>query len=87
MLLRLSTLMEVTVAKGDVHVSQRDAGGWEVKREGASRASSTHQTQAEAWNAGRKVAQGAKSEAYLHGRDGKIRERNTYGHDPTRSKG
>ena len=61
--------------------------GWRVEEEGSSRASSTHKTQAAAWKAGRSAARRSKSEALLHGRDGKIRERNSYGNDPRRSKG
>jgi hypothetical protein len=74
------------MAQGDVHVSQ-GGKGWEVKVEGSSRARSSHATQAEAWKAGKQVARRAKCEAFLHGRDGKIREGNTYGHDPGRRKG
>ena len=72
--------------KGDIHVVQSDRG-WRVEAEGSSRARSTHPTQAEAWKAGKQAAKRAKSEAILHGRDGKIRDRNTYGNDPSRTKG
>lgn len=74
------------MANGDVHIS-KSRTGWEVKVEGTARARSTHDTQAQAWKAGREVARRAKAEAFLHGRDGKIRERNSYGRDPRRSKG
>ncbi len=67
--------------KGDVHVTPGD-DGWRVKAEGASRARSIHDTQAAAWDAAREVAKQNKSEAFLHGRDGRIRERNTYRRDP-----
>jgi DNA gyrase/topoisomerase IV subunit A len=75
--------------QGDVHVVSGDKG-WLVEVEGSGakrRARSTHRTQAAAWKEAKKVARGSKSEALLHGRDGKIRERNTYGHDPRRAKG
>jgi Uncharacterized protein conserved in bacteria (DUF2188) len=52
-----------------------------------SRASSTHEKQADAWDAARDIAKRNDSEALLHGRDGKIRERNTYGRDPHPPKG
>ncbi len=32
--------------------------------------------------AGRAIARNNKSELLVHGRDGKIRERSTFGHDP-----
>ncbi len=61
--------------------------GWAVKKEGSGRASSTHSTQAEAWKEARRLARGTEGEAFLQGQDGKIRARNTYGHDPRRIKG
>jgi Uncharacterized protein conserved in bacteria (DUF2188) len=55
---------------------------WTVKREGAQRASSLHDTQAEAEKAGRPLARTDQTEFYLHGRDGQIREKDSYGNDP-----
>jgi hypothetical protein len=72
--------------KGDVHVVPSDAG-WRVEVEGQSRASGTHTTQSAAWDQARSIAERNQSEALLHGRNGQIRERNTYGHDPRRTKG
>jgi hypothetical protein len=72
--------------KGDVHVVQGEKG-WRVQVEGASGARSTHRRQAAAAKAGRQVARNNQSELLVHGRDGKIRERNTYGTDPRRTKG
>jgi len=61
--------------------------GWQVKGAGNERATSIHGTQAEAWAESRARAQQSHGEAYLTGRNGQIRERNTYGHDPRSSKG
>jgi hypothetical protein len=72
--------------QGDVHVV-RGSSGWQVRVEGSTRASSIHNTQADAAVAGRNIARKNKSELLVHGRDGKIRERSTYGHDPRRTKG
>lgn len=66
---------------------QRPDGKWESKAEGAKRASKVTDTQAEAWAHSRQKAAEKKGEAYLKGRDGKIRERNTYGKDPYPPKG
>lgn len=66
---------------------QRPDGKWESKREGADRASKVTDTQAEAWKHSKQRAAGTKGEALLKGRDGKIRERNTYGKDPYPPKG
>jgi ATP-binding cassette, subfamily B, bacterial len=72
--------------KRDVHVVPSDKG-WRVEVEGQSRASGTHETQQAAWQQAKQIAQRRKSAALLHGRNGQIRKRNTYGHDPGRTKG
>jgi len=61
---------------------QRADGKWESKTEGAERASKVTETQAEAWEYSKEKARSNKTEAFLKGKDGKIRERNTYGADP-----
>jgi hypothetical protein len=63
------------------------ANGWSVRRAGASRASSTHATQQEAIAAATTIARNQRTELYIHGRDGRIRERNSYGNDPLPPKG
>ncbi|MFA6965534.1 DUF2188 domain-containing protein [Bosea sp. (in: a-proteobacteria)] len=60
---------------------------WSVRRAGASRASGTFETQREAIDRGRSIAQNQGTELYIHGRDGRIRERNSYGDDPFPPKG
>jgi hypothetical protein len=67
--------------KPPVHVVPHD-GDWAVRREGAERVSSTHPTQAAAEAAGRATARAEHTEFLLHGRDGQIRERDSYGIDP-----
>lgn len=56
--------------------------GWAVKGAGNQRASSVHDTQAEAIEVARNIAINQASEMLIHGRNGQIRERNTYGKDP-----
>lgn len=56
--------------------------GWAVKPEGGQRASSIHRTQAEAIARGREIAQNQKTELFIHGRDGRIRARDSHGADP-----
>lgn len=60
---------------------------WAVKGAGNSKATSIHSTQAEAIKDAREIAQNQKSEMFIHGTDGQIRERNTYGNDPFPPKG
>lgn len=62
-------------------------GQWAVKGEGNERATSLHNTQAEAIAAGRAIAINQKSELIIQGVDGKIREKNSYGNDSFPPKG
>lgn len=62
--------------------SPRKDGSWSVKRSGTNRVASVHNTQAEAWKETRRLARGSGSEAFLKGKDGKIRASNTYCNDP-----
>jgi hypothetical protein len=71
----------VTNSKKPVHVVPHD-DGWAVEREGAKRVSSVHSTQAEAEQAGRTTARNEETEFLLHGKNGQIRERDSYGNDP-----
>lgn len=61
--------------------------GWGVRTAGASKVSATFPTQSEAEKVGRERAKRQGTELYIHGRDGRIRERNSYGHDPVPPKG
>ena len=68
------------------HVVPGD-GKWRVVRSGASRASGTYDTQQEAVDKARELAKNQQTELYIHGKDGRIRERNSYGNDPHPPKG
>ncbi|AJR23362.1 DUF2188 domain-containing protein [Sphingobium sp. YBL2] len=57
-------------------------GGWAVKGAGNSRATSVHETQAQAIEAARNIARNQESELLIHGRNGQIRERDSFGNDP-----
>jgi len=63
------------------HVVKR-SGGWAVVGEGNSRDTSIHPTQQEAIERAREIAVNQQSEVLIHGEDGKIRDRNSYGNDP-----
>lgn len=63
------------------------AEGWAVKSPGSSRAASVHSTQKSAIEAARSTAIKNSSEMLVHGENGRIRERNTYGKDPYPPKG
>ena len=57
-------------------------GNWAVRAEKARRITAEFKTQREAFNFGRGIAQNQGEELFLHGKDGRIRERNSYGQDP-----
>ena len=69
------------MAKKSVHVVPRD-DGWAVVRSEAQRDSSHHDTQQDAIDAGRNTARREGTELFIHGRNGQIRDRNSYGNDP-----
>lgn len=60
---------------------------WSVRKAGASRASKTFETQREAIADGKTKAKKQGTELFIHGRDGRIRERESYGKDPFPPKG
>ena len=72
--------------KKNQHVVPHESG-WAVRGAGSERASSVHSTQREAIGAARKAAIRQGSEMLIHGENGRIRERNTYGKDPYPPKG
>lgn len=56
--------------------------GWAVKREGATRAGSVHDTKKEAMQVGRERAKRAGVELVEQGKTGQIRDSDSYGRDP-----
>lgn len=60
---------------------------WQVKGEGNTKATEIFDTQREAIKRAREIAINKQGELFIHGRDGKIRERNSYGNDPFPPKG
>lgn len=75
------------MSKNSQHVVSNASGGWDVKRSGSERASKHFNTQGEAIAWAKQVAKNQKTELYVHGKDGKIREKNSYGNDPHPPKG
>lgn len=69
------------------HVTPHKDGGWQVKGAGNSKATARTQTQSEAIKIARDIAINNKSEVVIHGQNGRIREKNSYGNDPYPPKG
>jgi uncharacterized protein YdaT len=55
---------------------------WAVKGEGNKRATVIVKTQKEAIQVAKEIAKNQESEAVIHGRDGRIRDKDSYGKDP-----
>ena len=61
--------------------------GWAVKCAGSPKATKVFGTQEQAIKRGREIARNQQSELLIHGRDGRIREKNSFGRDPYPPKG
>ncbi len=62
-------------------------GKWAVRRSGAERASGVYLTQEEAVRRARELARNQGAELYIHGRDGRIRDRASYGNESLPARG
>lgn len=72
----------------DYSVYRNEDGTWRGKRDGASRASVSGQTQQEVIDQTRELAKKSKGELSVHRRDnGQIRDKWSYGNDPRNTKG
>lgn len=69
------------------HVTPHPKGGWQVRGAGNTRATKRTVTQAEACSIARSIAINQKSEVVVHGRNGRIRAKDSYGNDPFPPKG
>ncbi|KAF5046568.1 hypothetical protein DSECCO2_469330 [anaerobic digester metagenome] len=58
------------------------SSGWGVLGENNSRITKNYNTQKEAIKKAREIAIKQQSEVLIHGKNGKIRDRNSYGNDP-----
>ena len=69
------------MARKEVHtVPSASGSGWDNKVGG--KLESHHRTQAVAIEQGRKMAIDLETEHYIHGTNGRVRDKNSYGNDP-----
>ncbi len=61
--------------------------GWVIKGADNSKATKVTNTQKEAIKIANEIARNQKSETVIHGRNGKFRDKNSYGNDPYPPKG
>jgi uncharacterized protein YdaT len=69
------------------HVTPHKDGGWQVKGAGNERATVRTTTQSDAIRIAKGIATNQHSEVVIHGENGRIREKNSYGNDPFPPKG
>ena len=77
-----SSVRKYVSALDGQHVTPDGKSDWQVKRGGCARASKVFTTQQDAIAYARTVAMNQQTELFIHGRNGQIRERNTYKNDP-----
>lgn len=65
----------------------KHSNGWAVKGAGNVKATKVTSTQAEAIKMAKQIAVNQGSELLIHGKNGQIREKNTYGEDSYPPKG
>lgn len=70
----------------NIHVVH-DGEQWKVKQENAMRSSGNFETQREAIDRARQIAQNKGQEVAIHGLDGRIRAKHSYGNDTYPPKG
>jgi hypothetical protein len=66
----------------DIHVVKNPDGGWDARK--SSRVLSTSRTQANAIKKGKAWALRNRVDLVVHGRDGKIRSKDSYGNESPR---
>ncbi|WP_046174931.1 DUF2188 domain-containing protein [Domibacillus indicus] len=70
----------------DQHILKHEQG-WQVKGSGNTKATKLFETQQEAKQFAKEKAKNQHSEVVIHGRDGRIRTKDSYGNDPFPPKG
>ena len=70
----------------DQHIVKTN-NGWGIRGENNTKITKNYDTQYAAIQGGKIIAKNQKSELIVHGRDGKIREKNSYGNDNFPPKG
>lgn len=63
------------------HVSPK-GDSWQVKGAGNQKATATVPTQRKAIDIAKEIAKNQNSEVVIHGKNGKIRDKDSYGNDP-----
>lgn len=62
-------------------------GGWNIKKDGAQRATKHFDTKVAAISVARKIARNQGTELVIHNRHGRIQQKDSHGNDPFPPKG
>ncbi|MFW6025788.1 MAG: DUF2188 domain-containing protein [Candidatus Woesearchaeota archaeon] len=73
--------------KKNQHIVPTSKGKWGVKGAKNKKITAKFNTQKEAIDYGKRICKNNKSELVIHGENGKIRRKNSYGNDPYPPKG
>ncbi len=74
--------------KPNIHTTyNKEERNWRNITEGAQRPAAVYKNKAEAQATGREMAINRKVEQLIHDKNGQIKQRNSYGHDPRNIKG
>ena len=75
------------MSRESYHVVPNPNGGWSVRKTGTERALKHFEKQKDAVNYGRSVCKDRGKDLFVHGRDGTIVKRDSYGNDRYPPKG
>lgn len=75
------------MAKGKNQYVSLHKDGWQVKGAGNSKATAVTNTQYDAIKIAREIAKNQASELIIHGENGQIRQKDSFGNDPKNIKG
>lgn len=75
------------MSRKEHHVVPNPNGGWDVKRNGADRASVHTDTKQEAIDRGRIISRNQDTEFIVHNKNGRISGSDSHGNDPFPPKG
>lgn len=74
------------MSKKSIHITPK-GDQWQVKTAGSTKATKVCNTQKECIDYGKQQAKRNNAELVIHGTNGQIREKNSYGNDPRNIKG
>ena len=69
------------------HVVHNPEGSWDIKKAGSSRSSAHTENKQDAVDKARQISQNQGTELFIHGKDGKIQQKDSHGNDSFPPKG